>query len=303
MDTTIEAYSGDKISMSVTDLLSFSSCGYQYYINKILRLSPGTRSVDLNFGSVIHKCIEYIIECLHFERPCDFEDYYSQIWEKKIAKADVIYPMHWDEASLKLTGLHLLRQFKGMWPDIGLIPLTDANNNPMQELLMEANMGEGVILRGKLDLMAFDVAANLCVIDHKTPKTSMENKSFLSLSDQLTGYQTLVDYNSDRLGTQPVDKLGYLELLKKKVPTTGRGVGPTVNKPKLVPRRSKEVLDHFRDRVLWAAEDIRKGRFRKNALMAHNTPCAMCDYANFCTTGDSEGLSERPQRRNYYIAA
>ncbi len=84
----------------------------------------------------------------------------------------------------------------------------------------------------------------------------------------------MLDAHVERWGLPPVERLGLLELVKRKVPTK-TGKGPEVLAPITVPRHSTAEVADYAQKVRWVAEDIERGRFPKRGLMAHNTPCEL----------------------------
>ena len=157
----------------------------------------------------------------------------------------------------------------------------------MLERKLEIPLAPGLVYVGKPDLVAFGPEGSLECLDFKTPST-LTDPDWLVVADQLTGYQLLLDAHADRLGLPPVERLGLLELVKRKV--TPKGKGPEVCPPVTVARRPPTDLDAYLQKVCWVAEDIDRGRFPKRGLMAHNSPCGLCGVKGLCQRGDPEGL-------------
>jgi len=105
-------------------------------------------------------------------------------------------------------------------------------------------------------------------------------------SDQLTAYQILLDAYAYKFGIPAVGSLGFLEAIKRK--TT-----PDWDAPRMTKRRSPERVKEYLDKVIWMAEDIRKGRTPSRSLMAWNSPCKMCDFFSLCTTGNPDNVAKR----------
>ncbi|MEA3410077.1 MAG: PD-(D/E)XK nuclease family protein [Pseudomonadota bacterium] len=80
--------------------------------------------------------------------------------------------------------------------------------------------------------------------------------------------------------------------------------GPEFRAPVLTGGRSEAERSEFRRKVIWIARDIADGRFPRRSRMAHNTPCAMCDFRGLCHDGSMEGLVERePYQRKKQAAS
>ena len=134
--------------------------------------------------------------------------------------------------------------------------------------------------RGKIDVAVYTANAEFGVVDIKT--AAMAHTALYSeRSDQLTGYQLLVDASSEELGVPPVEKLGFFDLVKRKQPKI---------EAVMVGRRSEKVLEEFVQKLFWLGEDIKRKRFPRASRHAFNSPCLACDYARLCVYGETSGL-------------
>ncbi len=287
----------DVLVLSITDVLTGDDCPRQLFFRKYERLVNEVQNISLKFGTLLHSMADQIIVHLH-DNPhqtasFDIDGIFDQGWENTIKGHALSYPANHTQQDMYDIGLALARRFYGLWPELGYFPLTDQDSRPVQSKMLEADLGENVILRGKLDFQGYGPDASFDIIDFKFPR-SAHSESFCYGADQLTGYQLLSDTNRDLLESPLVDRLGFMDGLKRKVPVKGsRGKGPDVNAPLMMERRSVGEVRSFRDKVLWMADDIRRGRFPKRSRQAHNTPCDMCDYSRLCQFGDMTGLESR----------
>ncbi len=170
------------------------------------------------------------------------------------------------------------------------MPLLDEEGKPVLETRLEAMLSPTVKLSGTLDLLGLTLEGEVVVLDFKTA-SSPAPESFAKMSDQLGLYQILVDVNAAALGINQVDRLGFMELIKRKVPNgKGRGKGPEVMPPVLAPQ--SDVTEFVR-KARWVAANIEAGYFFPNPRMAWNSPCGLCDYKRLCYDGTTEGLIQK----------
>ncbi len=163
------------------------------------------------------------------------------------------------------------------------MPLLDEEGKPVLETHLEAMLSPGVTLSGTLDLLGLTREGEVVVLDFKTA-SSPAPESFAKMSDQLGLYQILVDVNAAALGINQVDRLGFMELIKRKVPNGNGKAGVKARRcmpPVLAPR--SDVTEFVR-KARWVAANIEAGYFFPNPRMAWNSPCGLCDYKRCATT-------------------
>lgn len=284
------------LRLSPSKLADYENCPRLYEIKHVLKVRQKETSANLPFGSAAHTAFEASVRAHHAGEPdkLNVEDVFNKAWRAEILRTKLIkYSSRWDEQSLLATGRAIVTRFHQLWPKFGLTPLVDDQNVPQLEIMLACEIEPGVLLRGKLDFIGYDQMGRLTVVDFKTP-ASATPEGFSDLDDQLTAYQLLVLHNAETLGVSDVGQLGFLECLKRKVSTSGRGKGPEVRAPGLVPARSEEDLVAFVEKVKFNAQCIREGRFYRRPRMAYNTPCGLCDFQELCRTGEAENAaSER----------
>ncbi|HRW66097.1 MAG TPA: PD-(D/E)XK nuclease family protein [Candidatus Competibacter sp.] len=273
--------------LSPTSVLKYETCPQQYYLEEVLRVRPVHTAANLIFGRVVHQVVEQALRHAFAGQPFDARAAFATDWQAARAKGGIAYSATQSPESLTATGEALATQFMARWPTFGWLPALDHQNQPLLELKLEVKVTAGLTYVGRFDLVAQQATGALAALDVKTP-SSATDPDWLAVADQLTGYQWLLDAHANRLGIPPIDRLGLVELIKRKVSKTGKG--PEVGTPITAPRRPASVLNAYQQKVLWVAEDIDRGRFPQRGLMAHNSPCAMCAVKGLCQQDDPDGL-------------
>ncbi|MCP5197438.1 MAG: PD-(D/E)XK nuclease family protein [Gammaproteobacteria bacterium] len=279
--------------LSPTSVLKYETCPQQYDLEEVRRIRPMHTAANLIFGRVVHRVVEQALRQAFAGQPFDAGAAFAADWQTARAQGGIDYSATQSPDSLTETGQALVTQFTARWPTFGWLPALDGQNQPLLEQKLEVKVTAGLIYVGRFDLVACHVDGTLAALDVKTP-SSATDPDWLAVADQLMGYQWLLDAHAGRLGLPPVDRLGLVELIKRKVSKTGKG--PEVCAPITAPRRPASVLAAYRQKVLWVAEDIDRQRFPRRGLMAHHSPCAMCAVKGLCQHDDPDGLivPERP---------
>lgn len=200
------------------------------------------------------------------------------------------YSSLWGPDDLRETGLRLAELFPSQWQATGLAPLVD-EQGPIVERRFRVEIEPGLVLTGQPDVVAMDEEGGVIPLDVKTSAQPYEEE-FLIASEQLTDYQILVEGNGEQLGLAEdgIDSVGFFEGIKRKVPKTSRGKGPEFLQPLIGPKRSAERVAERKQKLIWMAEDMRRGRYPKRPRMAYNSPCGLCEFRNYCLKGDKSGL-------------
>jgi hypothetical protein len=278
------------IRLSPSKILKYEDCPRAYYYQYVERLRTLATSSNLVFGTVAHKVLELFLQAWYAGKSFDPKVAFEERWEIATADQEIEYSSRFESNDLLLTGAALCSQIPEAWERSGLMLVAD-EKGPILERTLEVRIGD-VVLVCKPDLLVMDLYGSVGPLDFKTP-ASASPEDFALVSDQLTAYQVAVDANRERLGTDPVAKVGFWEGIKRKV----TGKGPKLNPPMLVPRRSPEDLLEFSQKVQLIGRDIAAERFHRRPRMAHNTPCGMCEYRGLCLEGSMEGLYQKPEPR------
>lgn len=272
-------------------VLKFDECPRAYYYQYVLGIRTEAISANLPFGEAVHEaCTTYLKQMTvgqSFDPVREFEARFSKALDTMI----VDFNTTMGPEDLLATGKRLCEQWPEAWESTGLQVLVDVNGEPVVERRLKSRIAPGIVLSGQPDVVAMDVEGDIVVPDLKTP-ASPSPEWFAQEAEQLTGYQILLEdpKNAITLGTDRVDRLGFLEGIKRKMPSTSRGQGPMFVPPQTSERRSEEAVEEYKMKIMWMRDDIRRGRFPKRSKMAYNTPCALCDFRGLCYDNDWEGL-------------
>lgn len=279
--------------------LSMDECGYACYLKYVLGVKQDVTPANLPFGTAVHEaCTGYILAEATGASSYDPIKVFCDTWDKSVATEPMEFSSLWGPDDLRETGLRLVDLFPAAWKATGLAPLVD-EHGPVIERRFQVEIEPGLVLSGQPDVVAMDEEGGVIPLDLKTSAQAY-GEEFLLASDQLTDYQLLVEGNGDQLGLdeEGVARVGFFEGIKRKVPKTNRGKGPEFLPPLIGPKRSPERLAERKQKLIWMAEDMRRGRFPKKPRMAYNSPCGLCEFANYCLKGDKSGLvfPDEPQQ-------
>jgi hypothetical protein len=250
-----------------------------FYLKHIAKVVTDVLSANLAFGRCVHLGIKQFL--LNKENPAEvFEDN----WYSETGKKQFRYSSDWTDKDMAETGIALLNQFVNYWESSGNEVVVDDKGEPLVEkyysMILEHNGPNGAVqvqFGGILDVEVFTPEANFGLIDYKTPRAE-STPLFASLADQHTAYQMLTESAN---GTH-IDKCAYVELVKNKIPKRRQGKGPYIADVYWVPRRSDEMVQEYKLKILKTAQDISRGYFPRRPAMAFNSPCNLCDYPQAC---------------------
>jgi hypothetical protein len=291
------------IKLSPSALSTYWDCPYQYYLKYVLKIRPEADSINLVLGRAIHKaCTDYII-AKHFGMTHDTVDAFISEWQQAIKTSAISYSTKFTDENTEEVGVELCRQFPKVWNDSGMRPLLDHSDQPVVEKRFEMMIEPDVRLAVIPDVVAITPQNELAAIDIKTP-SSPTPEEFAINSEQLAIQQIVLRHNASALQRSDFSKGGFLEMIKRPIPKTKQGKGPTIEPLLLVPAMDQYGVDDLIRKIKWAAWDIKHGRFFKNPRMAWNTPCDLCDFRGLCTKGDESGLIRPDQaQRTLSLAA
>lgn len=285
----------DVIRLRPSSVLKYDECPSQYYFSAIEGLRSKATSANLPFGTAVHEAMTGYVLSKVSGKPFDPVDAFEAEWERALEQEVLEFSSIWDEESMRATGKVLAERFPEAWDKTGLVPLLD-EDGPVVERRFQATVAPGVVLTGQPDVIALNSDGEVIVVDVKTTASAYD-PTFVLVAEQLTAYQILLEANRESLGIETVDKLGFIEAVKKKVPKTSRGTGPEVKEPLLADRRGADMTQEYLEKVCNMARDIKQQRFPRRPRMAFNSPCNMCDFRGYCLQGDMDGLT-RPGDRS-----
>jgi hypothetical protein len=271
------------------------ACGRKYYLQYVERLASKVQSSNLGFGSSVHSGIASYLTAKHFGVDTDPGSVFESEWSDYTSNNVIQYASTWTPEDLAATGRVMLQKFMEDWTKRGWTPVVDVDGNPIIERELRINLPGNIVFTVIIDAVVRTPDGKVYVLDFKTPaQPSMPG--FAALSDQLIGYQEAVKAHAAQLGISTVDGLVFYELIKRKVPKSSRGEGPTIHvEEPALPRSQTDVADWILE-CQFVANDIRSRRFSKRPMDAYNTPCALCDYSKKCLGIPDDNLEVRPKR-------
>lgn len=289
------------LRLNSSQLSKMDTCGRAYKFYYRDGLESIVRSVSLIFGDSIHKSITGWLEARALGKPVPMMvDSFAAEFRTQVRSLTVSYPDKWTEQDFLDCGAMLLPRFQEWWDHSGYMPLVTPEGvwieRPLSAFFGQPGIVPGfpnvqIELYGTPDIIALSPAGKPVLLDFKTTASSYP-ETFLENSDQLRMYQLLVQANEKLLGFSELEGAGFIPLVRRKAPTRS-GVGPAVEALPPRPARSQSDLEEFKQKILWAAEDILRQRFSRKSHSAFNTPCAMCEYAGLCIKGDKTGLRQK----------
>lgn len=271
------------MKLTPTAILKYLDCPRSFKYQYIDRLRPQVQSSNLHFGSAVHQAITAWLTGAADDPAAHF----AACWREITEKVSLDYNTQWTPESLEATGKALVEQFPAAWQEAGILPLLDEEGQPVIERRLEVRLGD-FVLSGQPDLIGLNREGEVVVLDFKTASNPAP-EGFAGVSDQLAAYQVLVEAHAAVLGIHRVDQVGFMELIKRKVPNgkSKNGKGPEVLPPALAPRQD---AGEFVRKAVWVARNIEAGNFFPNPRMAWNSPCGLCDFKLLCYEGSYEGL-------------
>ena len=255
---------------------------YQY----LLKVEPVAVAANLAFGRCIDISLREYLRALTLGQSLpDPVARFQALWGEQQTQP-LVYSKTQSHPTFARMGVSLMRAFPACWEASGFVVAVNSRGDTLLDVSLSQSIGRigrlEVVLDGTLDMLAYTPEAELAIVDVKTA-ASAHTALYTHRSDQLTVYQILVEAHRGRLGLPPLRHLGFLDLLKRRA--TAR-----IDKPCLVPVRSRAELDEFKQKCFWLAEDIARGRFPRSSRMQFNSPCELCAYSRHCVHGDAAGL-------------
>lgn len=271
---------------TATQIMTADDCAYRHYLRDFARVRPLTRSVNLAFGTVVDEVIRDYLLALALGKPLpNTAEQFVESWRAVRSREVIRYASTQVPEDFETIGIALMRELPAAWQRTGFQVALDGQGEPLIQRELRAQVrSEGVIvpIKGTLDVGVYTRDGKLAIIDAKSA-TMPHSVLYTLRADQLTMYQLLFEVHAEGLGLPPLEKLGFWDLLKRRE-------SARIEDPVLVPLRTRAELAAWVNKILWLAEDDRRGRFAKSSRYHYNSPCEECEFASFCVEGDIEGL-------------
>lgn len=265
-----------ELYLSPSKVQCYETCPRSYYFKYEAKIPSEATSANLPFGTAVHNSIEQFL--INGDDPVDV---FVSEWTKACQEETLQFSSTWSDKDLLATGSRLLSLFPEKWEEWKFELVYGVDNKPLTECMFTAKLAYQdikVTFRGKIDVCVFTPKGEIGVLDWKTPAQA-STTIFAERADQHTAYQMLME--SDETLEIEIDKVGYADLVKAKIPKTS-GRGPYIPDIHWVDRRSDEMVKEYQLKILKIAQDITRGYFPRQPGMAYNTPCNLCDYQKVC---------------------
>ncbi len=187
------------IRLRPTGLLAYDNCPRSYHYQYVLGIKSVMTDANLVFGTVVHAACTGWLQAQVGGKPFAPVQTLREAWEQATATQSIDYPSTFTPTELAVTGESLVRQFPAVWKATGLMPLIGPDGSPLVEVRLEAEVVPGVILSGKPDIVAMDREAGIVILDLKTA-SSAAAEGFVTVAEQLTAGQVLIETHAERLG-------------------------------------------------------------------------------------------------------
>ena len=280
----------ETVYLSPSGIATYENCPRAYQLDRILKVRTKERSAALGFGGALSKAMDAFSRSTITTDRIDPVPVFVDSWRNFTANNVVKYSSKQTDEGLEETGVRLMQLFPEAWENEGLVVALDSSGEPMIERKLVVDIGSKVMLVTKLDLMAYNSDWELVLVDEKST-ARITDVRFALMGEQLTAYQVAVTAFSHKLGLPPPKRLAYWELIKRPVPKTSRGEGPTIEPIHDVDARSDEDIEAYVEKVQAIADRVRNRDFPKTPRMAWNTPCLMCDFLDICSQKRVESFS------------
>jgi hypothetical protein len=288
------------MKLSYSKASTMNTCGKQYHLKYILGARPPETSINLPMGNAIHiPCTEYV-SAHALSEPFDIMSRFEEAWHELTDGKTLKFSAKWDLQSCYDTSKRLVEQFPEVWEKSQLIAVLDQFGVPIVERRFTVPGPIGTEIELVVDFVTMDLRSGAVgVLDLKSAAAAHQ-RYFGMNSLQLSTYQYGVDWAFGKV-IGPVENVGFMEAIKRKVPTGKRGIGPTIEPPTWYERRTPEKIREMLEAYAAIARDIREKRFTVPFQGSFNSPCNLCDFAPLCVDNDPQGFEFRnPARQVTY---
>lgn len=277
-----------RLYLSPSKLITYEMCPRQYWYQYEARLEAEADSSNLHFGTAVHTVAEQFLIANDHGKAFDPAAAFEKTWDDITSTNAISYGVRMTKDDLTHTGKMLMAAFPSAWAQSGLRPVKDPRGELVLERSLDVELGDGVILSTKLDILAHTPRGGIDIVDVKTP-TQLCSELFAAAADQPTAYQIAVDAHAASLGIEQVTGVRFFEGKKAKTKAEWHWDATA-------DRRSDEQVDEYITKVLDIATDIRNQRFPKRSLHAFNSPCTLCAYSESCLKENHAGLRKKKDR-------
>ncbi len=243
------------LDLNITDLQKYLDCPYEFYLEKVLKISS-PMGPAINFGSVLHQLFNEYYEGVKSGEKLSLKELQQRLEERWSNRG---YRTAAEAETAKQRAITTLKSF--FVREEARKEKLRSSEEPIRLLIPEAKLR----LRGRIDA-SFDTEEGIQVRDFKTGRLRDAEKLSGKAKDnfQLRTYA---------LATKEVTGQAPSEVVLDYVVTGVEGVA------KLTP----QILDNHRQKIIQIANDIRARKFEPNKSMYHK-----CIAHRYWGTGDDD---------------
>ena len=286
----------DEIVLSSTQLSSYFSCPYKYFVERVLKLRTSDSTFNLELGNLFHKIIED-----SFTKDINLEDYNDLINEKFKTNKEKILVNNVINQTLDVIKLN--NEFRRI----------HSFNKIMIEEELKIEIDDKTKLVGKIDCYMIDDESNVIIVDFKSGKTKFDEKKVKYGFDiQLPIYAWLMNHNHNELNITGIYLQKVCEDIKKeKKPYLLSGITndgfvdilafelddndeskyikdlkKNKGKIKASTHDINELINIIENKIKEAIKDIRDANFEisPKTFNIQAPPCSYCNYKDMCNS-------------------
>ncbi|QRD62750.1 PD-(D/E)XK nuclease family protein (plasmid) [Xanthomonas citri pv. citri] len=285
------------IYLSFSSDSTFQTCGWQYKLSRVDRISEIEESMATMFGKVVHTAIYLYLKSEIDGAQFTPSTFFEFEFKRRATEASLRLPAHWTMEDFIASGRLMMERFVEFWERGDYEVVRDAAGEPILEREFKIMLPDNIVYTAIIDAVLRRKRDGwIIVTDWKTPAQA-SFPEFALLSEQLTGYEVVVGAFLESLGLERIDGTMFVEMIKRKVPSKRGAMGPTVDEPTVVRMRTDEEKERWLEARLETARNIRAGKFLRRPLSAFSSPCGLCGLRPKCLHDSMEGLMVRPYSR------
>lgn len=285
--------------MSFSSYQSMNLCGRKYYLSYVLGLQSKKISINLGFGKVVDDLTSNYLANLSVGKFYDPVKHLDDTWRKEVSsKSDWDWGKRFNEESFYWMAHSFADQLPYRWQESGFQVLKSTDGTPLVQWRVFHDIG-GIRCHSVIDAIVYNPANDTVgPLDIKTT-SALTPVEWMPHSEQLGFYANAIK-DDPRIPYENVTHGGFWEFFKRQPniphkPSKSKLKGPTIEPAKFF-ELDTATLSELPARLKVTQNRINRQEFIGQPRMAFNTPCTMCDFAEYCLKGDKSILQKRPSR-------
>ncbi|BBM67585.1 hypothetical protein VYA_42600 (plasmid) [Vibrio alfacsensis] len=258
-------------------------------------------SINLGFGKVVDEITSNYLANLTVGRFYDPMKNLDAVWKKEIeSKTDWDWGKRYDAEAFYWMAHGFADQLPDRWQESGFQVLKATDGKPLVQWRVFHDIG-GIRCHSVIDAIVYNpLNDTVGPLDIKTT-TAITAEDWMPHSEQLGFYANAI-MDDPRIPYDKVTHGGFWEFMKRtpiipNKPSKRKLIGPTIEPAKFF-ELNPSTLAELPARLQVTRNRINRREFIGQPRMAFNTPCTMCDFAEYCLKGDKSILQKRPKREH-----